>query len=134
MYAKVYSIESVKVAWLAVVGGNPAAISLDVDGLVNTGGWSKPELAPWIYILPPEDGILDLDFVALAPEPGTIVTQAFAKLNVKTTMSVPDWVLGVRVHASTNFIAERLAASSVKKVTSMPSPWPFPWFTPHITR
>ena len=113
----------------------PGGHSLDVDGWVNTGGWSKPELALWIYIAPPADGILDLDFVALAPEPGTIVTQAFAKLNVKTTMPVPDWVSGVRVHGATNFIVTMLAAPAVKKIKDgLPTPWPFPWFTPHIKK
>jgi hypothetical protein len=59
MYARVYQVDEIHVTALIVSDGSPPAISTSAKGLVNSGGWSMPSLSPWIYIVPPADGILD---------------------------------------------------------------------------
>ena len=133
MQSRVYSVEEVHVESLMVIPENPPAISVSARGWVATSGWSHPELAPWMYIVPPADGILDLDFVATAPT--GIVLQVFCKIGVVQSFPVPRWVVGVRVHTSTNQIEAKLAGASKPSQEDLmggglPLPWPFPWWAP----
>jgi hypothetical protein len=104
--------------------------------MVPTSGWTCPELAPFVYVTPPADGILDLDFVATAPT--GITLQVFTRITVASSFPVPNWVRGVRVHSSTNAREALLGSALDEKVGLMsdgwPLPWPFPWFVPNATR
>ncbi len=74
-----------------------------VYGKVNSGGWENPQLVPYIYIDPPEDGIYDFDFIADAPEGN--VTLALEEIVAELEWAdIPDDFKGVRVHSSSNNI------------------------------
>jgi hypothetical protein len=133
MQSRIYSVEEVRVEGLIGIPENPPAISVSAWGWVPTTGWSHPDLTPWIYVMPPADGILDLDFVATPPT--GIVLQVFTRINVAKAIPVPAWVVGVRVHSSTNH-REALIGGAAKPSQAalsgegLPLPWPFPWWAP----
>jgi hypothetical protein len=134
MQSRVYSVEEVHVEALMVIPENPPAISVSARGWVPTSGWSHPDLAPWMYIVPPKDGILDLDFVA-SPPTGGFVLQVFSRIGVVKAFPIPSWVRGVRIHTSTNRMEAMLEKSSQKSIASakegpIAGPWPFPWYAP----
>jgi hypothetical protein len=124
----------VAVEILVGIPENLAAISVSAIGKVPTTGWTHPDLAPWMYITPPKDGILDLDFVASPPT--GIVLQVLTRISITKAFPIPKWVLGVRVHTSTNhkvaMIGESKKSGENKTFADgMPSPWPFPWWAPN---
>lgn len=81
----------------------PPMLSISVDGMVPTGGWSNAQLSPWIYIKQPSDGVQDFTMYAEPPAPGTIVSMGFAVVNsAPKPFFVPVWIKGVRIHASSN--------------------------------
>jgi len=133
MQSRIYSIEQVKIENLIVIPEQPPAIAVSASGSVTTSGWSQPDLAPWMYITPPRDGILDLDFVATPPT--GIVLQVISRISVVKTFAVPAWLKGVRVHSSQNQVEALLEGEmSTRGVTPMegwPLPWPFPWWSPN---
>jgi len=83
-----------------------------------------------MYIEPPIDGILDLDFVAASPR--GIALQVISKISVAITFAVPNWIKGVRVHSSQNEMEARLKGEMTialdnKSTADWPLPFPFPW-------
>jgi len=137
MASRIYSVDEVGVAAVAGGAGDLPAISMSASGLVPTSGWTRPEFGPWMYITPPADGILDLDFMATAPT--GIVLQVFSKICLCATFPVPQWVVGVRVHTSTNIVEARIAGKAHPFEARMladglPVPWPFPWWAPKSKR
>jgi hypothetical protein len=135
--SRIYSVEDLRVESLIVIPENPPAISVSASGWVPTSGWTHPELAPWMYISPPSDGVLDLDFVATAPT--GIVLQVFSKIGTVKTFPIPNWVVGVRVHTSTNDMQATIGGAKNPSHASLmgeglPLPWPFPWWAPKSKR
>jgi hypothetical protein len=102
MRARVYSVDTVLFHLVKVNPINPSILVVVAHGKVPSSGWSDPSLTPFIYIAPPSDGILDLDFSAEAPVPGTNAVPALLPITATLAMAVPAWVKGVRVHASSN--------------------------------
>jgi hypothetical protein len=86
-----------------------------------------------MYIAPPADGILDLDFVATSPT--GIALQVISKISVAKTFVVPNWVKGLRVHSSQNkleaLLEEEMSTRGVRSMEGWPLPWPFPWWSPN---
>ena len=137
MQSRIYSVDKVQVEGLIVIRENPPAIAVSAEGWVPTTGWSHPDLTPWIYIVPPKDGILDLDFIATPPT--GVVLQVVTKIGVAKAFSVPPWVRGVRVHSSTNKVealidGAKQPSEAELKGEGMPLPWPFPWWVPNARR
>ena len=133
--SRVYSVDAAHVESLIVIPENPPAIAVSANGWVPTTGWFRPELSPWMYIKPPDDGILDLDFVAEAPS--GIVLQVFSKIAIAKSFSIPSWVRGVRIHTSTNKVEAMLGDASPQVSVmneGLPLPWPFPWWAPKAKR
>ncbi|TGR82310.1 hypothetical protein EN866_34930 [Mesorhizobium sp. M2D.F.Ca.ET.223.01.1.1] len=133
MQSRVYSVDKVHVEGLVVIPENPPAVAVSAKGWVPTSGWSLPDLTPWIYIVPPTDGILDLDFVAV--QPTGFVLQVFTPISVTKAFVVPSWVTGVRVHTSTNELEAKIGGKhkpteALKSLDGLPVPWPFPWWAP----
>lgn len=97
--ARILTIEDIQ---LHLANTTVPTIVITAIGTVNSGGWSKPRLSPWVYLAPPEDGIYDFDLEANPP--GGITTQVITV--IATTLSVPNppnWLKGIRVHASSNY-------------------------------
>jgi hypothetical protein len=90
---KVLEIDAVT---LAQEGGT---LVVRVMALVPSLGWTEPELVPYSIIMPPRDGIYQLDFIASAPEDSPSILSA---LDAELRMPLPKGLRGVRVHASTN--------------------------------
>ena len=136
MQCLVSSIEDVSVGTTMGSGETVPAITVSVTGKVNSGGWKLPELAPYMYINIPKDGILDLDFLATAPAPGEMVTWAISLLKAQSIFAVPNWVVGVRVHGSANSVVAMIDGDAQKpggpgaktQADTLPVPWPFPWW------
>jgi hypothetical protein len=127
----IYRIDEVYAEWsFKGVRGTLPTIALQVRGSVNTTGWTQPTLVPRTYTHAPADGILDLDFDAAAPT--GIAHQTVTTIFGLLLMLVPQWVAGVRVHSSTNFMESALSvmARGESLPESLPLPWPFPWVWP----
>jgi hypothetical protein len=134
MQSRIYSVEDVQVEGLMVIPENPPAISVSASGKVPTSGWTHADIAPWIYITIPRDGILDLDFIASPPT--GIALQVVSKISITKAFPVPRWVTGVRVHTSTNEMSANIAGAKMPEdvkflFDGLPTPWPFPWWAPH---
>ncbi len=86
---------------LAILKTNPPMLNITAHGTVPTGGWTDPELIPYVYVQAPPDGIYDFDFVAQKPD--GIVAQVITPIVANHTLrEVPENLKGVRVHASLN--------------------------------
>ena len=133
MDARVYSVEEVHIEALTTPDGEAPAVVVSARGLVNSTGWTDPKLSPWIYIHPPADGILDLDFTATAPT--GFVNFVMCRISIGLAFTVPGWLRGVRIHTATN-TQEAMLDGPIGKGEwmsageGMPLPWPFPWMAP----
>ena len=128
MQSRVYSVGKVEAESLVGIPENPRIIKVSAEGWVPTSGWSQASLAPFMYIAPPGDGLLDLDFVATAPS--GIVLQVFSPIVVMATVPVPNWVRGVRVHSSTNVAETIVDGLDPIDGTSDDEVLPWPWWGP----
>lgn len=86
----------------------PPNLIIEAKGEVTTSGWSKGQLLPYIYIVPPADGIYEFDFVAEAPtgpvqQVITPITAEPYKWN-----DFPKDLKGVKVYASSNHMTKLL--------------------------
>lgn len=85
-------------------------VSVIAHGLARTGGWKKARLVPYLYKMPPGDGIQDFDMVA---EPGG-GTQRITPIDANIDMGPgPSWLRGVRVHSENNSRTELLLRTKV---------------------
>jgi len=94
----------------------PPHVMITARGTVPTQGWSNAELVPFVYLVPPADGIQEFCFVAeppteivpqvLTPIVATYTIDPLSEQGVGTSPqgvgTSPLWVRGVRVHASSN--------------------------------
>lgn len=131
MQAIVHSVEQVKAEALVGIPENPPVLRISAEGWTPTSGWSRPALLPYMYIDIPKDGVLDLSFVAEAPE--GIVLKVLSKISVTETMPVPYWVMGVRVHAATN-VAEALLSMKARSEPTGGDATPWPWWVSRPAR
>ncbi|ABD06814.1 conserved hypothetical protein [Rhodopseudomonas palustris HaA2] len=124
---------------ISLVKTKPPQILIVAHGTVPTSGWKTPELSPWFYVRPPDDGIQDFDFVA--EEPGGIVLEVITTVVAETTIPrdpADYWgpgqpLRGVRIHARGN-AKEALLDTSDKAMQAVAlfggdaTPWP--WLLP----
>ncbi|MGO7586767.1 hypothetical protein [Rhizobium leguminosarum] len=134
MQSRIYKVEKAHVEALMGIPENPPAFAVSAAGVVTSTGWTHPVLAPWMYIVPPKDRILDLDFLASAPS--GISLPVLAPITVTQAFHVPRWVKGFRIHSATNAIEAPLDGARQKALEKagegMPLPWPFPWWRPEL--
>ncbi len=93
-------IMDVKSAHAVIVKTNPPGLVVDASGEVPTAGWTNIRLEPFFYIVPPADGIWDVDFSGDAPT--GMVAQVILPVSASITLPAPKWLKGVRVHAAQN--------------------------------
>lgn len=102
---KVYEVKSVKLTT------EKSTLLIHADGVVRTGGYTNPRLEPYVYIQPPPDGIWDFDFVA--DKPTGMVPQVLTPIKAEYKWeNYPGDLKGVRVHAETNSVEEKLGTRS----------------------
>lgn len=76
-------------------------LRIEALGQVNSGGWTKGTLLPYVYIDLPKDGIYELEFVAL--EPAGSRTRALEDIDtVYHWQDFPKDLKGIRVHGAEN--------------------------------
>jgi hypothetical protein len=86
----------------------PVQLVIKARGTVRTGGWSKAELKP-LQTLMVEQGVRSFTFVALAPGPDMMVTQALATIEATYTIpALPTDVKSIRIIGETNEIVQKL--------------------------
>ena len=89
------------------------SLTITAKGVVSTGGWSDPELAQYIYITPPADGIYSFDFIA--KKPTGIVTQVITPIEAQFVWKdFPAELKGIRVIAEKNEIIKPLNGGKKK--------------------
>jgi hypothetical protein len=97
---------------------------LVAHGQVSSSGWSAPQLAPRYYVVPPADGMWDIDFIADAPS--GIVLTVNLPVSASRLIEVPAWFKGVRVHAEQGFVEAKQfgkalsATSAIGSVVAIP--------------
>jgi hypothetical protein len=92
---KVYSVAARRLR------GNPPQLAVSTHGIAPTRGWSQPRLVPREYHEPPEDGVMEYDFVADPPD-GKLPRTVTPLSSSFFTCPIPDWVKGVRIIAAKN--------------------------------
>ena len=88
---------------IAILKSMPPQIVVSAIGTVSTGGWSEPQLVPYIYVKPPEDGIQDYDFVATPPS-GYAIQVLLPVFGSYGPEEYPDWMVGARVHSASGAV------------------------------
>lgn len=93
---------------IEILKKNPPILAVTAKGNVSSGGWTNGQLIPFVYIMPPLDGIYEFDFVA--DEPTGVSTQVISEITSQTFMwdDFPRELNGVKVYASSNFKIEKL--------------------------
>ena len=91
---KVMEVEEVTVK---TVEGQPARLTVEAAGMVNTGGWAQPAL---VQVKSDAEGVLVFHFVAIPPD--GIATQALMPVKASITVDKPANFREVKVVAKTN--------------------------------
>ena len=92
----------------AFIGGDEEhpLLTVEVEGLTPTAGWSQVRLDPHVYITPPEDGVQDFDLVGDRPATGD--TDELTMVEAAWEGPLPEWLIAVRVHAIDNMIEDEI--------------------------
>ena len=79
------------------------SLSITVDGMVTTSGWSNPMLVDYNFSNPTADGIFNFEFIAETPVGPvlTVITPIATTFNLNIP---PSQINGVKVHAVNNSI------------------------------
>jgi hypothetical protein len=86
---------------LAVLESDPLQLNITAKGNVSSSGWTNPELVPFVYVVPPQDGIYDFDFLAIPPE--EVSAPVITPIEVTHRLNpLPSNLKGVRIHATQN--------------------------------
>ncbi len=92
---KVLSVEEVTVQ---AAEGEPARLTIQAAGMVNSGGWTKPMLRAGKDAV--KDGVLVFEFVATPPSGPA--TMALAPVKASITVDKPAGYTGVEIVAQHN--------------------------------
>ncbi len=92
-----------------------SSVLVTAVGDVPTSGWANAKLEPFIYVIPPLDGIYDFQFVA--EKPGGITQQVVTPIEVKDfKIALAPKMKGIRVGSATNsFLLRFLETPEIPK-------------------
>jgi len=127
----VAKVMSTKTVQISLQKSNPPQLIVHATGSVNSSGWKNGELAPWVYVVPPKDGILDMDFLATPPVGN--VLWVISPITGTINGPVQSWMKGVRIHSSTNktevFFNDGGTTTLSTNTTHSEEEdvWPWPW-------
>ena len=103
---RIYSVDSID---LALIKKNPPDLLVMASGRVTSSGWANTRLEPFIYIVPPADGVLDCDMAATPPASGNIVLPVITPVAADLVIADVEnyWgpgkpLRGVRIHSVSN--------------------------------
>lgn len=97
----------------------PPLLVMHAKGRVPTGGWSNGRLVPWVYIMPPRDGIWDFDFIAQMPHGSAI--DVMSSILADLSLPKPKWCKGVRIHGASGSVEVSLFAQVDGKEEDLPA-------------
>lgn len=112
----------------------PPSLTVSAIGQCSSSGWAAPTLAAWRYVVPPEDGIQDFDFVAVPPSGFALTVVTPIAASELAQVSWADYwgpgkaLNGVRIHAQENSV-EASAGSEVELLAERGGGSPWPWRT-----
>jgi hypothetical protein len=86
----------VEIQKVAILKSNPPGLFVAAIGKVGTSGWTNGALLARQYIVPPEDGMQDFDFVAHPPE-GVVLPMESLILGEGFLSEIPSWMRGFRI-------------------------------------
>ena len=111
MTAKLLKVNNID---LALLKSNPPQLSITVFGSAPTTGWTNAHLIPYVYIMPPADGVYDFDLAGIPPSglAGEMISPAVANY---IWPEFPHELKGVRVHASINK-EEKMLVGNTKSI------------------
>lgn len=112
MSQKIFSVDEIK---LQILKSNPPILYIVVYGTVNSSGWKNPQLVPYVYINPPEDGIYEFDFVAEPPS-GMVLHVMMPVIAQGHWQDFPKELKGVKIYASSNQKTELLSGAGEMKL------------------
>lgn len=116
MTSKILKVTDVN---LSIEKINPPNLVINASGLVSSGGWTNGRLIPFVYIVPPADGIYEFDFVAETPT-GMVIQMITPIVSEPFVWEdYPQDLKGVRIYASTNSVEKRLSNDEKSAVTSL---------------
>lgn len=96
MQRKIWQVVDVRVS---VLESFPPKLLIVASGTVTSTGWSNSQLIPYLYFVPPADGIYDFDFVAEAPT--DIVNPVIIPIVIPFVWNdFTEEVKGIRIHGS----------------------------------
>jgi hypothetical protein len=136
MEARMVRIYDLQSAIIRILKSNPPQIIVLASGRTSSSGWTNPTLGAWYYIVAPKDGIQDFDFTADAPAGISLPVLTPVSADAVVTRDPANYwgkgkpLVGVRIHAATNTIEEKLEGGSElfdPMGEGLPLPWPFPW-------
>lgn len=104
---------------LEILKKNPPILAITSKGKVSSGGWTNGQLIPFVYIMPPLDGIYEFDFIA--DEPTDISTDVISEITSKVFMwdDFPVELKGVKVYASENSITALIKEENNENLVSL---------------
>jgi hypothetical protein len=79
-------------------------VAIKAKGKVTTAGHTNPRLLQVLYVMPPADGVQELEFYVDPPSPSKVVAQVITEIETPLLKieHVPTWMRGVRVRAQSN--------------------------------
>lgn len=105
METKVFEVLEVK---LSILKKNPPILFISSVGNTRTGGWSNGRLEPYVYIVPPADGIYEFTFMATPPS--GLATNAITPILAEPFFwdDFPKDLKGVKVYSETNHVIAKI--------------------------
>jgi len=117
------TIKSITFTWLKC---NPPKLVMDVVGEDSTGPWTNVKLVPWVYCVPPADGIWDFDLcgtdaghLLFAPE------RICAQYDLGSPRPDDTTRKGVRIHGVNGGVLEKRFEETADRVAlkgAVPAP------------
>lgn len=89
-------------------------ITVNSTGKVPTTGWTSAHLVPHFPAKPPENGIWNIDFVAVPPS--GLAGQIVLPISAEAQLPLFDWVKIIKVHGANNYVAEPLPEEHTETV------------------
>lgn len=105
-------VSEITLIQLDIIDGSPQQLRIRVRANVTTSGWSEPQLNPYLYLVPPQDGIYDFDFMARPPAGDS--PQVITPIEVTHVLDgFSNTFVGVRIHAAQNNLEKLLPQNAV---------------------
>lgn len=125
-------IHKVNIATVSLLKSKPPQLYISALGTASSSGWRNARLIPHIHIVPPADGIYNLDFEA--DPPGGISLPVLSPIAVSDVIPTPGWdVKGVRIHGTSGsaeaLISTGAAIDASEFGEQVPGDGHFPWLT-----